>query len=103
APAAGRAVPQVAVAGKIRPASEPGRNGFLNGKTYANSLAADASPCRGTKQRKAPEIPRQPGGRSRREVSSKRDEEERLAPESVGQPAEKERTKNRPAEIGTAG
>ena len=87
---------------EVGPAAHARRDQFLDGGIDRGIFAADAGAGEKAKQREAPEIPRQRGRRGRDEVDRERDEEQLLAAEPVGQPAEEQRAEHRAGEIGAA-
>ena len=98
-----RADPEAAVDDEIGPAAHAGGYELLDGRVDRGVFAADAGAGEKAKQREAPEIPGQRGGRGGAEIDRKRDEEELLAPEPVGQPAEEQRAEHGAGQIGAGG
>jgi hypothetical protein len=97
------AEPEAAVDDEIGPATITRRHHLLDGRIDSGVLAADAGASEETKQREAPQAPRQCGGSGGREIDRKRDEEQPLAPEPIGEPAEDESAQHRAGEISAAG
>ncbi len=95
--------PEAAVDDEIGPAAIPRRHQFLNGRVDRSVFAADAGAGEETKQRVARDIPRQRGRGCGREIQRERDEEQLLAADPVGEPAEAERAEHCAGEIGAAG
>ena len=98
-----RADPETAVDHEIGPAAIARRHQFLDGRIDRGVFAADAGAGEETKQRVARDIPGQRRRRRRGEIERKRDEEQFLAPDPVGQPAEAERAEHGAGEIGAVG
>jgi hypothetical protein len=94
--------PEAAVDDEIGPAAIARRHQLLDGGIDGSVFAADAGAGEEAKQREAPEIPRQRGCRCGDEIERERDEEQALAPEPIGEPAEEDRTQHRAGEIGAA-
>src|SRR5437588_640314 len=95
-----RADPEAAVDDQIGPAAVARRHQLLNGGINGGVFAADPRSGKETKDGKAQQIPRQGSGRRRKKVERKRNEEQFLAPESVGEPAKEERAQHAAGEIG---
>ena len=98
-----RADPEAAVDHQIGPAAIARRHQFLDRRIDRGVFAADAGAGEKPEQRVARDTPRQRGGRGRGEINRKRDEEQFLAPDPVGQPAEAERAEHGAGEIGAVG
>ena len=99
----GRADPEAAVDDEIGPAAHTRRDQLLDGGIDRGIFAADAGAGDEAKQREAEDIPGGGGGRGGGEIDRQRDEEQRLAAEPVGEPAEEERAEHRAGQIGAAG
>jgi hypothetical protein len=76
---------------------------FLNGGGNRRVLAADACAGDEAEQGKARKVPSECGRGGGDEVDAKGDEEEALATEPIGQPAEQERPEHCAGEIEAAG
>ena len=98
-----RADPEAAVDDEIGPAAHARGDQLLDGRVDRGVFAADARAGEEAEQREAPEIPRQRGRRGGDEIDRERDEEQLLAAEPVGQPAEEQRAQHRAGEIGAGG
>ena len=95
--------PEAAVDDEVGPAAIARRHEFLDGRVDGGVFAADAGAGEEAKQREAPQVPGQRGRRGGDEIDRERDEEQPLAPEPVGEPAEEQRAQHRAGEIGAAG
>ena len=93
--------PERAVDDEVGPAAHPGRDQLLDGRVDRGVLAANAGSREEAEQAEAPDIPRQARGRGGDEVEEQRDEEQLLAPDPVGQPAEADGADDRTDEVGT--
>ncbi len=98
-----RADPEAAVDQKIGPAAIARRHQFLNCRVDRGIFAADAGAGEEAKCRIARKPPGQRGRRRRGQIKRKRDEEELLAPDPVGQPAEPDRAEHGAGQIGAVG
>ena len=98
-----RADPEAAVDDEVGPAAHARRDQLLDRRVDRRVLAADAGAGEETEETVAPEVPGQGGRGGRDEIERERDEEELLAPEPVGQPAEEQRAQDRAEEIGRGG
>ncbi len=94
--------PEAAVDDEIGPAAVARRHQLLNGRIDGGVFAADAGAGEEAKQREARQIPRQRGRRGGEEIDRERDEEQPLAPEPIGEPAEEQRAQHGAGEIGAA-
>ena len=95
--------PEAAVDHQIGPAAVARRHQLLDRRIDRGIFAADAGAGEKPEQRVACEIPRQRGGRGGCEIERQRDEEQFLAPDPVGEPAEAERAEHGAGEIGAVG
>ena len=98
-----RADPEAAVDHEIGPSAIARRHQFLNRRIDRGVFAADAGAGEKSKQRVARDIPGQRGRGGRGEIERQRDEEQLLAPDPVGEPAEPERAEHGAGEIGAVG
>src|SRR5262245_38939817 len=96
------AEPEAAVDHEVGPAAVARRHQLLDRRVDGGVFAADAGAGEKAEQREAPEIPRQRGRRGGDEIDRERDEEQPLATQPVGEPAEEQSTQYRPREIGAA-
>src|SRR5262249_60258420 len=94
--------PEGAVDDEIGPAAVARRYQLLDARIDGGVFAADAGAGEEAKQRKAREVPRQRGRRGGKEIDRERDEEQPLAPEPVGEPAEEQRAQYRAGEVRAA-
>ena len=78
------------------------REQFLDGRVDGRVLAADTGAGEEAEQAEAPEFQDKRRSGGGREVDGERDEEELLAPEPIGEPAEEDGAKHRAGEIGAA-
>ena len=88
---------------EIGPAAIARRHQFLDRRIDRGVFAADSGAGQKAKQRVARDAPRQRRRGGRREIERQRDEEQFLAPDPVGQPAEAERAEHGAGEIGAVG
>ena len=95
--------PEAAVDDEVGPAAITRRHELLDGRIDGGVFPADAGAGEEAKQRETPQIPGQRGGRGGDEIDRKGDEEQPLASEPVGEPAEEQRAQHRASEIGAAG
>ena len=95
--------PETAVDQEVGPAAVARRHKFLDGRIDRGVLAADAGTGQKPEQRIARDAPRQRGGGGRREIDRKRGEEQFLASEPVGQPAEAQCAQHRAGKIEAVG
>ena len=95
--------PEAAVDDEIGPAAIARRHQFLDRRIDRGVFAADPRAGEEPEQRVASDTPRQRGCGGRREIDRERDEEQFLAPDPVGQPAEAERAEHGAGEIGAVG
>ena len=98
-----RADPEAAVDDEIGPSAIARRHQFLDRRIDRGVFAADAGAGEKSKQRVARDAPGQRGRRGRGEIERQRDEEQFLAPDPVGQPAEAERAEHGAGKIGAVG
>src|SRR5262249_44585304 len=94
---------EAAVDDEIGPAAIARWHEFLDGGIDRGVFTADARAGEETKYRKTQHVPRQRGRGGRNEINRERDEEQPLAPEPIGEPAEAERSQHRAGQIGAAG
>ena len=99
----GRADPEGAVDDEIRPSPNSGGNELLDGRVDRGIFTADAGTRDKAEQREAREIPRKRCGRGREKICRQRDEEQLLASEPIGQPAEEQRAENGATKIDAGG
>jgi len=99
----GRADPEAAVDDEIGPSANSGGDELLDGRVDRGIFPADARAGEKAEQREAREIPRKGGGRGRKKVHRERDEEQLLASEPIGQPAEEQRADHGASKIGAGG
>ena len=97
-----RADPEPAVDHQVGPAAHPRRDQLLDGRIDRRVFAADAGAGDEAEQQKAPEIPRERRRGGRQQIDRQGDEEQFLAPEPVGKPAEEERAQHGAGEIRAA-
>ena len=83
-----RADPEAAVDDEIGEAAIARRHQFLDRRIDRGIFAADAGAGEEAEHEEARPIPRQPGQRRRQQIDRDGDEEQLLAPEAIGQPAE---------------
>ena len=83
-----RADPEAAVDHEVGPAAIARRHQFLNGRIDRGVFAADAGAGQEAEHREARHAPGQRGRRGRDQIDRERDEEQPLAAEPVGEPAE---------------
>ena len=95
--------PEAAVDDEIGPAAIARRHQLLDGGVDRGVFAADARTGEKTKQRVARDIPRQRGGGGRREIDRERDEEQFLAADAIGEPAEADRAEHGAGKIERVG
>ena len=95
--------PEAAIDDEIGPAAIARRHQLLDGRVDRGVFAADAGAGEETKQRVARNVPGQSGRGGCRQIDCQRDEEQFLAPDAIGQPAEAERTEHGAREIGGVG
>ena len=95
--------PEAAVDDEIGPAAIARRHQLLDGRIDRGVFAADAGAGEETKQRVARDIPRQRGGGGRGEIDRERDEEQFLAADPIGEPAEADRAEHRAGKIERVG
>ena len=98
-----RADPEAAVDHEIGPAAIARRHQFLDRRIDRGVFAADPGTGQEAKQRITSDTPRQRRRGGRGEIDRERDEEQFLAPDPVGQPAETERAEHGAGEIGAVG
>ena len=91
--------PETSVDQKIGPAAQARGNKLLDCRIDGSVLAADAGAGEEPEQHEAPHIPGEAGGSGRRKIDGKRDEKQLLAPQPIGQPAEKEGAEHRSTEV----
>ena len=97
-----RADPERAVDHEVGPAAHARRDQLLDGGIDRRVFAADARAGDEAEEQEAPQIPRERGRGGRQQVDGERDEEQLLAPEPVGEPAEEDRAQHRAGEIRAA-
>ena len=95
--------PEAAVDDEIGPAAIARRHQLLDGRIDGGVFAADPGAGQEPEQHEAPQIPRECGGGGGDQIDRKRDEEQPLAPEPVGEPAEEQRAQHGAGDIGAAG
>ena len=95
--------PEAAVDDEVGPAAHARRDQLLDGGVDGRVLAADAGAGEEAEQREAPQVPGERRRRRRDQVDGERDEEQLLAAEPVGQPAEEDGAQHRAGQIGAAG
>ena len=95
--------PEGAVDDEIGPAAHPARDQLLDRGVDGGVFPTDAGARQESEENEAPQVPRERGRRRGHQVDGERDEEQLLAPEPVGQPAEEDRPQHRACEVGTAG
>ena len=98
-----RADPEAAVDDEIGPSAIARRHQFLNRRIDRGVFAADAGAGEKPEQRVARDTPGQRRRGGGGEIERQRDEEQFLAPDPVGQPAEAERAEHGAGEIGAVG
>ena len=98
-----RTNPEAAVDHEIGPAAVARRHQFLNRRIDRGVFAADAGAGEKPEQRVARNIPGERGRSGGGEIDRQRDEEQFLAPDPVGEPAESERAEHSTGEIGAVG
>src|SRR6202042_577377 len=98
-----RTNPEAAVNDEVGPSAIPRGHQFLNRRIDRGVFATDTCAREKSKQRVARNAPGQRGRRRRGEVDRQRDEEQFLAPDPVGEPAETEGAENGARQIRTVG
>ena len=99
----GGADPEAAVDHEIGPAAHARRDQLLDGGVDGGIFATDAGAGEEAEQHEAPQVPRHRGGGGGEQIDRQRDEEQLLAAEPVGQPAEEQRAQHCARQIGAAG
>ncbi len=99
----GRADPEAAIDQKVSPSAIARGHQFLDRRIDRGIFAADPGAGKKSKQRVTRQIPGQSGGGRGGEIERQRDEEQFLAPDTVGEPAESERAEHGAGEIGAVG
>src|SRR4029079_8525963 len=98
----GRSDPEAAVDHEVVPSAHACRNELLNGGVDSGIFPAYPRAGQESKEREARDVPGKCRGRGRRQIDGKRQKEELLAAESIGQPAEKNCTEHSSGKIGAA-
>jgi len=97
--AGGRAEPVAAVDHQVHPAADPGRNQLVDRRVDRRVLAADPRAGEEARRVEVPGGEGEGGGHGGDDVEGKRDQEQLLAPEAVGQLAEEERAEAGAADV----
>ncbi len=95
--------PEAAVDHEVGPAAVARRDQLLDGGIDGGVFAADAGAGDEAADHERPQIPGERGRGGGDEIDRERDEEQLLAAEAVGEPAEKQRAQHRAGDIGAGG